>query len=130
MRRKQDIATDIAGAVNEASIEMNCSIDKSREGIEDEDEEETEIHAEEENLSDEQLGALEEDPDSVEDTEGWSGTYLNEKDETLTVSIVDSETISFAFTNSRFPVFSSSIHLMSAERLSAAFTSFQRADNT
>ena len=42
MRRKQDIATDIAGAVNEASIEMNCSIDKSREGIEDEDEEEEE----------------------------------------------------------------------------------------
>ena len=34
-----DIATDIAGAVNEASIEMNCSIDRSREGIEDDEEE-------------------------------------------------------------------------------------------
>ena len=32
-KAKQDIATDIAGAVNEASIEMNCSIDKSREGM-------------------------------------------------------------------------------------------------
>lgn len=36
--KKTDIATDIAGAVNEASIEMNCSIDKSREGKEDEEE--------------------------------------------------------------------------------------------
>ena len=34
-----DIATDIAGAVNEASIEMNCSLDKSREGIDVDDEE-------------------------------------------------------------------------------------------
>ena len=39
-KSKHDIATDIAGAVNEASIEMNCSIDKSREGLEDDDEEE------------------------------------------------------------------------------------------
>ena len=42
-KAKQDIATDIAGAVNEASIEMNCSIDKSREGIEDEEEEKGDI---------------------------------------------------------------------------------------
>ena len=69
-------------------------------GVSIEDDEETETHAEEENLSDEQLGALEEDPDGAEDTEGWSGTYLNENDETLTVSVVDTETISFAFTNS------------------------------
>ena len=34
-----DIAIDIAGAVKEASIEMNCSIDRSREGIEDDEEE-------------------------------------------------------------------------------------------
>ena len=42
-KAKQDIATDIAGAVNEASIEMNRSIDKSREGIEDEEEEKGDI---------------------------------------------------------------------------------------
>ena len=92
-----------ASGTSASGIEVNASDETVLNGgvsIEDEDEEETEIHAEEENLSDEQLGALEEDPDSVEDTEGWSGTYLNENDETLTVSIVVSETISFAFTNS------------------------------
>lgn len=90
-----------ASGTSASGIEVNASDETVLNGgVSIEDEEETEIHAEEENLSDEQLGALEEDPDSVEDTEGWSGTYLNENDETLTVSIVDSETISFAFTNS------------------------------
>ena len=90
-----------ASGTSASGIEVNASDETVLNGgVSIEDEEETEIHAEEENLSDEQLGALEEDPDSVEDTEGWSGTYLNENDETFTVSIVDSETISFAFTNS------------------------------
>lgn len=90
-----------ASGTSASGIEVNASDETVLNGgVSIEDEEETEIHAEEENLSDEQLGALEEDPDSVEDTEGWSGTYLNENDETLTVSVVDSETISFAFTNS------------------------------
>ncbi len=67
--------------------------------VEDEEEQETEAFAPEENLSDEQLDALEEQTDQTADNEGWAGTYQNENDETLTVSMVDARTISFSFAN-------------------------------
>ena len=58
---------------------------------------EAEVPADEENLSDEQMGALEEEDDASE--EGWVGTYLNENSETLTVSAADASTITFSFSN-------------------------------
>lgn len=91
--------SDAASGVSVSDAEAAVSEEAAFEGgVSMEDAEETETSVKEENLSDEQMGTLEEDP-GAED-EGWTGTYLNENDETLTVSIVDSETISFSFANS------------------------------
>lgn len=100
----QAAGSDDASETSVSGIEVTVSDEAVFDGgvsvEEDQNPEETDISADEENLSDEELDALEEDADAEQDSEGWAGTYLNENDETLTVSIVDSETISFSFTNS------------------------------
>lgn len=94
--------SDTTAGSSDSYIEVTTSDEAIFEGgvsVEEDQEEETVAAVGEENLSDQEMGALEEDPNAVSDDEGWTGTYLNENDETLTVSIVDGETISFAFAN-------------------------------
>ena len=49
------------------------------------------------NYTDDEFDALQEESAGMDD--GWTGTYISENDETLTVSVVDAATISFAFAN-------------------------------
>lgn len=68
-------------------------------GVTVEDEIETDLSADEELLSDEDLDAMGEEEDTVFQDDGWVGSYMNENEETLTISAVDETTVSFAFTN-------------------------------
>lgn len=65
--------------------------------VEDDGTEGEENPAVEENLSDEELDALEEENGQNVEDEGWAGTYQNENDEILTVSVSDAQTITFSF---------------------------------
>lgn len=79
-----EAATEAAAAVLETAEEVT----------EEETEQETETAAAEENYSDEEW-------DELNETENadWNGTFTSAEGETLSISVVDADTISFAFTN-------------------------------